>query len=1709
MLVMTFGLMLIPATATSPDFSRDVLQWRASLTTNANRLHKDVFPGIDLFYTGDAKTISSVFIVRPEGDPSSVRLEFLTATKLEIDKSGTVLINTNEEDVIRILHPNFHQNLNSQNQSVEGKFVRLDDKHISVQIESYNKSLPLVIQFTSVFFTASSPSIENPSSPFAVTITANLKDSLAGDAGQVGVVNPGDTLRYIVTITNSGTTDAIGVNFTDVLDTSTTSIAGSLKATPVAVNDAYIATYNATYNVPASGVLTNDYGVPSPTATPIAAGVTPHGTVTLSANGSFAYTPTTNYFGPDTFSYTATNTVGSNSAIAALTIPPPAPVANNDAATASGNIQISAAAPGVLGNDVLYGATITGSSTTSAQGGNVTVSADGSYTYNPPAGYEGSDSFTYIVTNTTASDTGTVNITITGMIWFINNNAAAGNGRLTTPFNTLEAFRLVNNGTGNNPAANDNIFVYESATAYVPTATLILLAGQKLIGQDGSASLSSLSGVTPPAGSVALPAMNSGNGTFTIISTTAASTNGITLGSGNTIRGLTVGPTTGAKIFGSSFGTLTVGNNTTPDVTLSGNGQALNLTTGTFAATSGFVSVTSTSSGTQGIVLSSVGGTVAFGSTTISGVTTQGILVSGSTATIDFGNTSITGGTDAVSLQNNSSGTRTFGTLATSGNSATGFLHAVGGGTTTVGATTITNPGGTGIDIQSSITAITFGATTVNKGSSAGTGVNLGGASSGNTADVTFASLGITASNGTGLLGTNNSGQIIVTTATSAISATNGPALNISRASGGNTTVNLNFSGLTSAGTAANGVTLTNVAGTIVGGTGSLIGSGAVVNVSGGTVGFTYSGNVTQANNAAMVSVSGGHTTGTITFQTGTLSATNGSGLQFDNADSPTSYNFNGTTTLNGGDAGIDIMNGSAGTFSFGTGVAITSPTGTAFNIGGTANTAAVTYSGSITKNNAGTMVSIVNHTTGTVTFQTGTLSATTASAGSGLYFDNADGTYNFNGTTTLNGGSAAVNIVNGSGGAFTFVATTAITSPADTAFGVIGGTASVTYSGNITQANNFPMVSVSGGHTTGTITFQTGTLSATNGSGLQFDNADSPTSYNFNGTTTLNGGDAGIDIMNGSAGTFSFASGSSITNPTNEVIKINASTANVTYSGSFNKTNNTAGIFINGETGGTITINGSGTKTLTSGVGNAITLSGNTGATINFSGNNLLLTTTAGTGINATGGGTFSVTGTGNTITSTTGTALNVTSTTIGANDLNFQSISSTGSANGIILNATGSSGGLTVTGTGAANSGGTIQNTTADAIVATSTQDLSLTRILIQGPVGDGINASNLGGTCLLSNSTIQDYDVNRTATKDGYRIINTSTTLTMLTIAGCTFNGTTSTSVIPGSGDGVFMEAQGAGNMSLTVNGNTSFTEMFDDGIQVNGITGATATVNVTVQNCSFTNAAILGNGGVGLFPFGGINMTALIANNTFDNIMLPVTNLGAVSMTNGLTANATITVQNNTMNNLVGSRGITITADGTGTNTLVFDNNAIDRLGSSTKSAISVNCVNTATANVKIRNNLIGLQATLYPGAASALADVVLITSQNSALINVLLSGNNITANTGFEVMRTRAISSSTINATVTGNTLNDNAGTHVEFEAVTGTSTVVGGTICLNISGNIVPAGGVGVIRITENAAPGSINVTQASSAAVSTGNSNATVTLTGTPQFGQPTCTQP
>ena len=93
---------------------------------------------------------------------------------------------------------------------------------------------------------------------------------------------------------------------------------------PVAVNDSYGAFTGIPLVVPAgTGILANDTDIDSSPLTVVAGSVTgpAHGTVTVNPDGSFTYTATPGYTGPDSFTYKATDgSAASNVATVSLNV---------------------------------------------------------------------------------------------------------------------------------------------------------------------------------------------------------------------------------------------------------------------------------------------------------------------------------------------------------------------------------------------------------------------------------------------------------------------------------------------------------------------------------------------------------------------------------------------------------------------------------------------------------------------------------------------------------------------------------------------------------------------------------------------------------------------------------------------------------------------------------------------------------------------------------------------------------------------------------------------------------------------------------------------------------------------------------------------------------------------------------------------------------------------------------------------------------------------------------------------------------------------------------------------------------------------------------------------------------------------------------------------------------------------------------------------
>ncbi|MCA1567468.1 MAG: cadherin-like domain-containing protein [Acidobacteria bacterium] len=874
----------------------------------------------------------------------------------------------------------------------------------------------------------------------------------------------------------------------------------------------------------------------------VSPGATINYTVTVTNNGSDPAT-----------GVTFTDTPGANTTLVDGSISTQ-PIANPDAYNVIGNVSIVPnATQGLLANDCDpdngAGCTSTGLTASGPNSGptngQVTINSDGSFTYNPNPGYSGSDSFTYTVTDGDGkTDTATATLTVSTPIWFVKADAAAGgDGRLATPFNCYTGTNCFSDTAADE--AGDAIFLF--AGNY--TGGYALLANQKLVGAGATASLASIhNNVTVEPYSTALPTTN-GTPAVVVMTTTVAATNAVIVSAGGIVlRGFTVGATTGAKIFGTAFGTLTAGNNVSPDVVLNGAGQAINLTNGTFAANSGFVSVATTSApGAPGITLTTVGGTVSFGTTAVSGAgsqginisgsavnatfgdttvsaATQGILIGTSTGNIAFGATTVTGGTDGISLQNNSGGLRTFASITRTGGSATGILHGAGGGATTVtGATDIQNPAGIGISVNSSNANLSFGATTVNKSTTAGTGVSL---ISNASRTISFSSLTVTTSNGTGFLA--NSGGAINTSGGS-ISATGGPSLDM-----GGVALGLNFSSLSSLNSGTFGLFLNATSGAITTtSTGIDNPNGAGMSIAGATGGPYNFGNTTvtgsgntgvdlgtnsaaitfadldinpDANRRAFHSV---NSTGTITATSGDVQATGNVTLEItgastaartplamtlNNLDSTNStglgveLNFvSGNLTVNDGTLATNITNAGNGVANTGIGIRVQNTASGTINFGNT------------TVGGSGSTGVVLTNNDGSITF--GALTITPDGGQRGLLATDNDGATTAGAITAASGtvtttNNTAVEITGASNTARTplnFRLTTVNTTGAGQPNGIrlLNTSATSSPGGFRVLGNGGTCTSATPTCTGGQIATTTGGDGATGGAGIRLDNVD------------------------------------------------------------------------------------------------------------------------------------------------------------------------------------------------------------------------------------------------------------------------------------------------------------------------------------------------------------------------------------------------------------------------------------------------------------------------------------------------------------------------------------------------------------------------------------------------------------------------------------------
>ena len=295
----------------------------------------------------------------------------------------------------------------------------------SVAMEVIRVTPPLLVAVSDTYTTPFNAALQGNAGANDIYVAGSTFLAITAPTHGTLAMNSDGTYVYTPTPGYIGV-DMFGYAVTDPLGQTrfaTDTITVSPPRVPVAVNDTVTTGYLSPVTGNAAAGDTYQQG-----ATFAAVSQPTHGSLVFNADGTYTYTPATGFAGTDTFTYRVTDPNGqSATATEQIAVSAPALVAVGDAYATVYGVPVSGNA--AAGDTFAAGSTF--SVSTVPGHGSVIINPNGTYAYTPAAGFAGTDTFTYRVTDPTGQTliaTEAITITPPALI--------AADDRLTTGYKT-------------------------------------------------------------------------------------------------------------------------------------------------------------------------------------------------------------------------------------------------------------------------------------------------------------------------------------------------------------------------------------------------------------------------------------------------------------------------------------------------------------------------------------------------------------------------------------------------------------------------------------------------------------------------------------------------------------------------------------------------------------------------------------------------------------------------------------------------------------------------------------------------------------------------------------------------------------------------------------------------------------------------------------------------------------------------------------------------------------------------------------------------------------------------------------------------------------------------------------------------------------------------------------------------------------------------
>lgn len=130
----------------------DPSKWRSDIPTYGSVAYREVYPGIDLVFHGEAGALEYDFVAKPGSDPSKVNVQFEGASRIDLSSTGDLLLQTPAGQV-KWNRPRVYQDVNGVRRSIAADYRLRKDFTVAFQLAKYDRKLPLVIDPTLVYST--------------------------------------------------------------------------------------------------------------------------------------------------------------------------------------------------------------------------------------------------------------------------------------------------------------------------------------------------------------------------------------------------------------------------------------------------------------------------------------------------------------------------------------------------------------------------------------------------------------------------------------------------------------------------------------------------------------------------------------------------------------------------------------------------------------------------------------------------------------------------------------------------------------------------------------------------------------------------------------------------------------------------------------------------------------------------------------------------------------------------------------------------------------------------------------------------------------------------------------------------------------------------------------------------------------------------------------------------------------------------------------------------------------------------------------------------------------------------------------------------------------------------------------------------------------------------------------------------------------------